>query len=97
VLPDQTPSPQVKWPNDMIGHSRLLQQNRPKADMQSPPSRELLSIAASCRIEHPRPTHAGWAAPVAGVSMKRVPKRSIPLVLAQGLSVHVRFAAKSGP
>ena len=27
------PSPQVKWPNDIIGHSRLLQQNLPDSDI----------------------------------------------------------------
>ena len=29
-----TPSPQVKWPNDIIGPSRLLQQYRRKADIR---------------------------------------------------------------
>ncbi len=29
-----TPSPEAKWPNGIIGHSRLLQQNRHKADIE---------------------------------------------------------------
>ena len=28
-----TPPPQVKWRNDIIGHSRLLQQNLPEAEV----------------------------------------------------------------